>query len=406
MVLQNEKRKRYIIILLLLVCCAATDIFLYFYLGGYSAYDLKGHWKISAYTLKGYDPFSLIGQPAIIESIGKIPKGFSTVPWSCVFGNVFYPGFLTLAQAKIYIWILQWVILAVTAGVIYHKLTDYCNKKVCILLISMMGVHFSFMYSLHYGNIGSIICCLLIMVIFLADSNPYISGILLGFAMMKPQIAALVCLILLVNRKWKSLLIGAVIDFAGWGATCVVTNTKPLVLLKETFTYGMKSDKQYLGLLTLMENFHWGKNWILLLNVVIGIAYSSILWHYLKTNCDLNKNELILYAPACVASTFWIYKNGTDYMILAYVAACFGILCMKSVLSKRDFWISLWCIAYLEMSRCVVYIGIMISKNTGYGRNLCKSIDGFFLGTIGIILCILWVKYKKWESVCYKEEKA
>ena len=46
-----------------------------------------------------------------------------------------------------------------------------------------------FLYSLQNGNAGAGICCLLLIAIALCDEVPILAGILLSFAMIKPQVA-------------------------------------------------------------------------------------------------------------------------------------------------------------------------------------------------------------------------
>lgn len=376
----------------LLILCILLCIGLYFYLG-YSGYDIKGHWKICVYALNGYDPFPLIGEKAVLEWVGKIPAKFSTVPWACVFGSVFYGGFLPLEYAEIYLWVLHFIFWALTGITVFLRYRGKMENRVLWLFVLLIAAQFSFMYSLRFGNMGGIVCCMLIMSICLADKRPWLAGILLGFAMMKPQIAAIVCLVYLLNRKWKPLFLAAGIDIAGWIATGILTDTGIVTLLKETFSSGTASGEQYLGLLSFLLSFGWEKSLILILNVIIGIGYTLVLWLYLKKSCALEENALILYAPACIASTFWIYKNGTDYLILAFAAAFFVLLGIREQVSKRDFWICVLGTAYLEMSRCAVYLGVVLLEETSWGRNLVKSIDGFILGIVGVILCRLWVKY-------------
>ena len=95
------KNKQTTPLLAILLFCTVICVALIFYLG-YPMGDLLGQWKICAYTLKGMDPFALaISGEKPIEAIGTIPPSFSTVPWACTLGNVFYPGFLSFEVAKI-----------------------------------------------------------------------------------------------------------------------------------------------------------------------------------------------------------------------------------------------------------------------------------------------------------------
>ena len=392
--LQSDvKNKRFRLLAGLLVLCVLLCVSLYFYLG-YSGYDIKGHWKISRYTLLGYDPFPLIGKKALLKSVGKIPSGFATVPWCCVMGTVFYGAFLPLAQAKIYLWVLHFAAYIVTGAVVYHKFRGKFSNKLLTLLLLLIGGHFSFMYSLRYGNSGAILCCLCILAICLTDSKPWIAGICMGFAMTKPQISMIICLVWLLDRKWKPLFTAAVIDIAGWGATSVITGTSPILLLKETLSSGTVSPKQYLGLFGFLQMFGMNSTLILLLNMIVGILFTAGGWFYLKKKCGVSDGSLILYAPACAASTFWMYKNGTDYLILVFVAAFFIYLCLEREISRKHFLLSAGCVFYLEMSRCAVYFLITFGGKTAAVRNMAKSADGFVIAVVSVILCRLWCSYR------------
>lgn len=380
----------------LLMLCILMCIVFYFYLG-YSGYDIKGHWRISRYTLLGYDPFPLIGKGALLDSVGKIPSGFATVPWCCVMGTAFYGAFLPLEQAKIYLWVLHCIAYIVTGAVVCRKFREKFSSQLLLLFLLLIGGHFSFMYSLRYGNSGAILCCLCILAICLTDSNPWIAGICMGFAMTKPQISMIICLVWLLNRKWKPLITAAVIDIAGWAASSAITGTSPLVLLKETFSSGTVSPKQYLGLLGFLQSFGVNSTLILMENMLIGILFTVGGWIYLKKKCGAEADSLILYAPACAASTFWMYKNGTDYLILAFVAAFFIWLCLEKKISTKHFVLSAGCVFYLEMSRCAVYFLIMVGGKTAAIRNMAKSADGFLIAVAAMILCRFWCVYRTKE---------
>lgn len=393
----NIQQKRFRLLAGLLVLCIASCIILYFYLG-YTGFDLKGHWRISRYTLLGYDPFPLIGQHTLLKSVGRIPKGFSTVPWCCVFGSIFYGAFLPVEIAQIYIWVLHFVIYAVTATVIYRKFRRQFSGRFILLLILLIGGHFSFMYSLRYGNAGAIICCLGILAICLTDSNPWIAGICMGFAMMKPQISMIICLVWLLNRKWKPLFTAAAIDILGWITTAVITGTSPLILLKETLSSGTASAKQYLGMFSFLQLAGINSTVVLLLNMIVGIIFTAAGCLYLRKKCHASDNSLVLYVPACAASTFWMYKNGTDYLILVFVAAFFLYLCLEKGLSTKDLLLSVFCLLYLEMSRCAVYFVIVLGQKSVAVRNLSKSFDGILIAVITVIFLHLWHAYSCCEQ--------
>lgn len=60
-------------------------------------FDFHGQWALCAYTLRGIDPYPIIGLTTpTLEDIGIIPAAWSTTPWGLILGNFFYPGFMTL----------------------------------------------------------------------------------------------------------------------------------------------------------------------------------------------------------------------------------------------------------------------------------------------------------------------
>lgn len=391
----SVKNKMPIILLAALLLCVAVCVAIYFYLNGYTQYDIKGHWKICRYTLEGYNPYLLIGQPAAVDSIGEIPIAFSTVPWSCVFGSVFYGGFLPFEMACIYIYVMHFVALAALLFVFYRKFRSEFSLIHMVVILLIPVAHFSFMYSVHYGNAGGIICCLLMIAFLIGEKHPCIAGVLLGFAMMKPQISAIICLVYLFEKKFKTLFVAAGIVVAGWASTCFATSTNPVDLLVQTFNSGTAADTQYLGLLNNLKYFGVDSGIILLMNVAIGCLYVAALYFYLKKNDIGSGGSYFVYVPACVASTFWVYKNGTDYMIIAFAVFFLALLCMKKDLNIKELLVAIFSIGWLEMSRCFVYFGITLFKDNLFVRDLFKSFDGLVVAIIGVILCKLWVKYKE-----------
>ncbi len=385
------KNKRSMPLLTMLMFCFVICIALIFYLG-HSMGDLLGQWKICAYTLNGIDPFALaISGEKPIDSIGTIPASFSTVPWACTLGNVFYPGFLPFEIAKIYITALQLVVCAVSVFIVYDKCKHYVENSTILFIALTFVNHFCFVYSWSLGNNGAIISLLVIDAICLVDRHPYIAGVLIAFAMVKPQITAIVCIVFLLNKKWKPILVGAVIDILGWIATCVITSTPFMTLFSECMTSGTSSGRHYYGVLSPLTSIGIDKTTVLLLNAVLGVAYTFILWRYLKKK-GINAT-IATYVPACIASTIWTYKNGPDYMMVVLASVLFIYICLDNKVSVKDYTISFISIFALQMSR--LGVNVMQTVFTSYSaRTAVKSAEGILLMAIGVIFCIMWAKHK------------
>lgn len=399
--LSHEQMPNLLIRLFLLYIVAC--IILFFFLIGYVPSDLPGHWRICKYTLEGYNPYLLIGKESLIPSIGQIPRGFSTVPWSCVFGNLFYGGFMPLSWATTYIFVLHFGALFFLIYILYHKFYPLLSGKALAVLILLPCTHFSFTYSLSYSNSGGIICCILIIALLISHEHPLTAGVLLGLSMMKPQIAAISGLVFLLNKQWKVLTLASIIVMSGWISTAIITSTPLLELLLQTFNSGTAEITQYLGLLNNLKYFNVNSKLILLLNMAIGAVYVIILYFYIKKQSSDAFQSPFIYVPACIASTFWIYKNGTDYSILTFASIFFCMLCVKKELPMKDRLGSIVSVGYLQMSRIIVYLAVFFFKDNLFIRDMFKTADGIIIAIIGIYLCKLYVKNSQYTitSISY-----
>lgn len=385
----ENRQTRYRLLLALFALCAVVCLGVVCILG-FSFFDLVGHWRICRYTLAGINPYEMIGRTG---PYGEIPPGFSTVPWSCFLGSAFYGGFLPLKHVWIYSISLHLLAAGATSVALCRAAGPLLKNREWFPAALAVFVHFSYAYSLAMGNAGGILCCLLMLSILLAGKRPWLSGLLLALAMVKPQVTAVVCVIYLLNRRWKPLFFAAAIDIAGWAVTCLLTKTDPSTLLLQTFSSGTASDGQYLGLLSALRFLGTDSSLILLMNMALGLAYAVGGWLYLRRHSGLSAGSPALYLPACVASTFWMYKNGTDYSILSFCVFLFLLLVLNTSTDRKDFWLSYLCIAYGMLSRCWVYLGITLFDSLLL-RDLFKSADGLLLALMGLVFCRMWIKYR------------
>lgn len=371
-----------------------ADISAFIYIGGYDKWDVQGHWRICKYTLEGYNPYLLVGTDAAVESIGEIPKGFSTVPWSCVFGSFFYGGFLPLHIAEVYILVLHFLSVTALSYILWQKLHTLVTGKLMFALLCIPISHFSFIYSIIFGNAGGIICTLLIISLLICDDHPVSAGVLFGLTMMKPQISAIFGLIFLLKKQWTILFISGTIVITGWAATSFTTHTAPFALLQQTIIEGTALEEQYLGLLSNLKYCNIDSRIIMLINMMLGVIYVLGSYFYLRKNSPSSLHSPFVFVSASIASVFWTYKNGTDYMIVSFAALFFCLLCLKESLTKRDCLGIAFSVSYLQMSRVVVYLSGILFEDYHSMRDAIKSIDGLVIGLIGVYLYHLWVKHK------------
>ena len=371
--------------------CLVLSAAAFFWIGGIFTNDMAIHRTMFAYILRGVDPNQWIGKQPLFPDLRVIRVGFSTVPWAGILGIGFYAPFLPMLYSKIAVVAWHLVSLAAATCALMRRFSPALPGKKRYLIPVLMAAQFAFFFSLHHGNMGAPICYLMILALLTLDTAPVLSGIMIGLTMVKPQLSAILCLIILLNKKYIPLLVGAGLALAGWILTAALTHVGPMKLFVDAFLCGTASPSQYLGLLSVLRYFlPLGDGAILALNAGIGCVYSIWLWQVLRKS-GVGADSLVLYIPACFASTFWFYKNGPDYAILALGSILLYCLCLAPEVSGRRFALCLFMAAYLEISRIAVYMGVLLSE-TDLGRDLFKSLDGLILMLIGIYLCRAWVR--------------
>ena len=234
-----------LVVKLSLLCLAANFFMLVTMLNRDAIfYDFDGQWALNAYALNGVNPYQIRGMTTpLIEEIGIIRADWSTMPWGLVLGNFFYPGFLNVTNAAIYLLALNVVFLIVTAIVLAKKFNFGLDGRI-IFLVTVTAFLGHFAISTCFGNAGAIICCLLIICCLQADESPIFAGMLLSLAMVKPQVALPICLALLLRKNFKVLLTAALVDVTAWGIAALMTNELPWILLRESLSTSAGGDTE------------------------------------------------------------------------------------------------------------------------------------------------------------------
>ncbi|MDO4797000.1 MAG: hypothetical protein Q4A01_03165 [Coriobacteriales bacterium] len=388
-----------------IVACGLATIYCFVVLG-YDSWDLAGHWRICKYSLMGIDPFPLIGKPAAIEAVGAIPKGFSTAPWSLVLGSALYGAMLPMEVARVYVVALHVVALAVLAYIVHSRRARWGLQRAdATLALLLVVVHFSLMYSLRYGNTGGALCIFLIQAMLIADDHPWLAGILVAFAMTKPQIAVPICGVMLLNGKFRTIALAAAIDLVSWGCASVLTGTPALGLLSEMGQYGVMVNKQYLGLLSPLHFAGVAPSTILAANVGIGVVFTVALWLLVRSRPCRFKG-LLTYVPACAASVVWIYKNGTDFLILCVCAFFFYYLFAHVERTPARSLVALLGMVLMETSRILVGVFTYTHARDLFMVDVIKSVEGFAVLAFVAYLVIRWTRVARVEQDVARMEQA
>lgn len=279
---------------------------------------------LCVYTAHGINPYA----PAeILPDVGPIAEGFATSPWGLTLGNIFYPAFIPIEYGCLYITLFSLIMLWITCFVLvgYFK-SLWKNYDACVVWVSaLLFTSASMWMSILNRNASCIIACLIIISIIYSDSKPLMSGIFLGFAMIKPQMCGLICLIFLFEKKIKPLIVAATIDISGYIATCMLLKEDPITLFVEF----MNSDvgvvkgntEPYYGIFSFLIPYGIDNSVITTCSAMVGIVITTISYRVLKRKNIENYHikTILLFSPALICSHIWAYGWNLDKGILVPV---------------------------------------------------------------------------------------
>ena len=294
--------------------------------------DALWRWQECAYVLRGFNPFDVMqGVEPADPFIGELAPSGGTMPWSYVLGNVFNPGWCSFATVRLYLGCLYATLPVLCAMCVYAYLTEHryiSDPKRALAASLLVFAPSLWANAVFFGNQSGIICCLIVLSMFLLENHPILTGVVLAFAMCKPQIAAVFFLPLLVKGKWKTIATSVVIVLAGWVAAVRMTNTRPLEMLLQMLTQGLgytNSYYSYYGIFNILLGFGVPSNVVLVLDVAFACAVFALLARLLFRE-GLEDDWLCWFSLIAVLSTCWFYKQSHDYVIL--MLPCIAVFTM------------------------------------------------------------------------------
>ena len=342
---------------------------------GLSWIDQPIHWRTCAYTIKGMDIYTLRGSSNFLPEIGPIVAGFHSSPWGCLLQTIFYGGFLSYEASRVYFIVANIVVIAAASWTLYRKINMLSPELgKCALLLSLLSP--DVMSALYFCNAGAMIAAFILMAWLIKDEHEYLSGVLLGFAMVKPQCAVIVCLAFLLMKKFKPVIVAAVIVLSAWLAVSVLTHKGMLELLR-LFLLSPNRNEVHItaGIFTLLLDPMKS----LIASMIFGIVFMWVLQYLLPQEIP----EHFKIYPAFISLTFWCYSNFSDYYVLVILA----LLCLYLMfLTGKIFWFlsSIYC-AYGVVIRGVIRRALSIPNGV---FKVQITIHNTGLIILGIIICI------------------
>lgn len=351
--------------------------------------DFPAQWRICVYTLRGMNIYSFRGTSDYLPEIGRVGAGFHATPWGLVLANLFYCGFLSMEAAKVYFVIINITGIVLASYLLFVKSLSLSREFSTIaFIISLTSINF--FIATHEGNAGGIICVFLVIAWLICEEHPFLSGILISFAMVKPQDALIVCLAMLIMKNFIPVITAALIDTAAWFTASVLLKENMFELLREFLFAPNSVDtvsavRPFAGIFSLVSD-----NFLIAVtaSMIFGIIFVCVMYRSLPDDMPV----IFKMYPAFMAVTFWCYSWTLDsYVLIIPVSVCLWLMIKSVSSSDFIFWMlcSLYC-ANGSILRSIAYrIFMKIFTGITYWRayDISRTIYETGIIIIGIILC-------------------
>ena len=380
------KKNRIITIgMVLLVLLNLADI-LYHHTIEIGFVDLKLYWEEFRVTLQGYDTGFYYHTGELIPGAAMLPA-IPIFPWGRILGNLLCPAFLPYGVAKWYTVALL-VVLCVVTGHMGRRYIQKMNSNSQFLLLAIPMIYIMPFYwrdMITFFNIGGVICFLLILMVFVVEEHPYIAALLLAIAMMKPQNAMPFVIILLLEKKWRTVFSAAGIDIVAWIFSAIWTGVNPIKQVLYISGRSTEAEPYYFwfGLLDPLRNIGLSSNLAMVCSMVLGVAILLLLYLAVKKNPAWKNNVIAIYSGAAVISTVWMYKSKSDFVIVVLAS----MLVLQYYLQASEsgdgtgLVVSLRCLAMLALLNVLIFtepIRILLGYSFTTGMTIdawCRTIS-------------------------------
>jgi hypothetical protein len=293
-------------------------------------------WIGSTLFFKGKNPLQvLLNNEEPPPGVGRATAHNTPyLPWSYVIGNIFTPGFLSVISALWWELILSFFLI-IWMGIKTYRVSfkdEKLSYTVSLLIVFLCLAQYGFTPSLAYMNPSLFVVPLLVLSsLYASDKNWFLTGTLLGLAMLKPQMAALFFIPFLVKGQWKSIITGVMWVVIPLLVASIVYFENPIKLVAD-YVQGTMGEAEattndiYFGFFDPLQRcFGVATSIVNLLQIIVfGIITLFLCYRY------RNASNVILFSIPAVFSTCWMYTVSTNLPVLALL-----IMAIMFVLHKN-----------------------------------------------------------------------
>jgi hypothetical protein len=318
-------------------------------------FDLHRRWVDQQYIFRGQNPFDVLflaqargrGTPAPTISrnaaadpaIGP-PISGGYPPWSFFSGAVFVG--LPWKAERIYYAALDLAAIGFIGWrgfSIGRKFSLGAGIFLAVATVTMGPNR----VTLSYGQYGILVNALLAAALVLEERRrPILGGLMLGVAMLKPNIAAPFMLCFLIQRRFKALASAIAYLIAASLVIWAVTHTNPVEMIRQMLTASHEYVADIPSLLKAAVAIGVPMNKAILLVAAGGLLVGAALMLLVRDG-----PLLMQFAIACVIARLWSYHRPYDDLMLVFLLVWLAqaVLTKPTVLNTIAFWLvglSLW----------------------------------------------------------------
>ena len=186
-------------------------------------------------------------------------------------------------------------------------------------------------------NAVFVVALLVATLVFQQADLGWQSGVCLGIALGKPQVAGLFLLPLLIRRRYLTVVVAAAVNVLGVAAVVVLTGAGVPTLFRAWFAY-MHSMGTWPGYGPLQWSVHLGLPQNLALPLTAGTFSLAAVAATLATR---HRPLLPQFALMAVAGRMWSYHQQYDNVMLVFLLAALGHLFVRRPRRRAFAWFAL-----------------------------------------------------------------
>ncbi len=241
----------------------------------------------------------------------------------------------------------------------------FYNKELSNVLYSLFFTSFTIAgvirKDLSVGNY--VLFCALgvcLMIYFLNKNKQFWAGLAWGLVMIKPQLGVLLFIPLFLKKQYICITTAVLMCCILSLVPCFFLNENPVKLLLQTTELGaqMAADSDRGGIFLLLYHMK---------EAPIEIIYKVAFWTGVILVCVLSwqvrksNNWLLLLMPAAVYSSFWVYANLCNLIMLIFIIILLAniIINAKIPLVKMTAFV-LWGISILPFPHSIPSVGLFL----------------------------------------------